>query len=265
MRTFEEYKLILELWEQGFPKKRIAIMTGIPRPTVRDCIERYGSVEGLERQREHASKSSVEYALRRIVDAENGEVHKAYAYLLGLYLGDGSIVKMRRVYRLRVTLDAKYPNIIQSCFQTIKFLFPQNKIGIVEHFYQGKLSCVDVSGYYKHWPVIFPQHAYGSKKHEREIKLEDWQQQIVDTYPLEFFRGLYHSDGSRFSNVVKGKDYPRYAFTNNSDDIRRLFCETCDRLGIHWTEKAQYRKARDIFISKRKDVEYLDSVIGPKS
>jgi hypothetical protein len=67
---------------------------------------------------------------------------------------------------------------------------------------------------------------------------------------------------------VNGKDYPRYSFTNHSDDIRKLFCDTCDRLGIHWTVK--HRKslgdnATDVFISKRKDVEYLDQVVGPKS
>lgn len=95
--------------------------------------------------------------------------------------------------------------------------------------------------------------------------LQDWQLQIVDTYPLEFFRGLYHSDGSRFSNVVKGKDYPRYSFTNNSDDIRRLFCDTCDRLGLHWTAKSRYGRPTDIFISKRPDVAFLDQHIGPKS
>jgi hypothetical protein len=115
---------------------------------------------------------------------------------------------------------------------------------------------------------LLPQHGTG-RKHEREIKLEAWQQRIIEAYPLEFFRGLYHSDGSRFSNIVNGKDYPRYQFTNNSKDISRLFCETCDRLGIHWTIKHRRSqpcdKATDIFISRGKDVEYLDRVVGPKS
>jgi hypothetical protein len=51
---------------------------------------------------------------------------------------------------------------------------------------------------------LFPQHGTG-KKHTRPISLEDWQERIVNSFPLEFFRGLYHSDGSRFSNVVNGK------------------------------------------------------------
>ena len=48
MHTYEEYRQILELWEVGFKKKRISIMTGINRATVRECIVRYKSVEGLD-------------------------------------------------------------------------------------------------------------------------------------------------------------------------------------------------------------------------
>ena len=40
-------------------------------------------------------------------------VAASYVYLLGLYLGDGYISEHRRsVYRLRIVLDVKYPEII---------------------------------------------------------------------------------------------------------------------------------------------------------
>lgn len=98
--------------------------------------------------------------------------------------------------------------------------------------------------------------------------LESWQQRIVDGYPLEFFRGLYHSDGCRFSNVINGKDYPRYQFSNTSTDIVKLYTDTCDRLGLNWTfttRSSRQNVATDVYISKRKDVAYLDSVIGAKT
>ena len=39
-----------------------------------------------------------------------------YVYLLGLYLGDGTIsVHRRGVYRLRIFLDMKYPEIVAEC------------------------------------------------------------------------------------------------------------------------------------------------------
>ena len=258
MRTYEEYREILTLWEAGTNKKAISRMTGIPRPTVRDCIERYGSLQGLEDNRERASRSTPDEVLNRIQDSENVEVQQAYAYLLGLYLGDGEISrsKAHRVYRLRVALDQKYPDIIQCCICAIETLLPNNKVSIVQ-----AIGCVIVSCYHKFWPSIFPQDGEG-RKHEREIKLEEWQLQIVDAYPLEFFRGLYHSDGSRDKNVVKGKEYPRYSFRNFSKDIQRLFCLSCNLLGLHWTVASN---GTSINVSKRKDVAYLDSVIGPKS
>src|SRR5882762_8557852 len=44
----------------------------------------------------------------------------AYAYLLGLYLGDGHIVECpRRVFRLSVYLDAGYPGILGEARQAM--------------------------------------------------------------------------------------------------------------------------------------------------
>lgn len=28
--------------------------------------------------------------------------------------------------------------------------------------------------------------------------------------------------------------YPRYQFSNRSDDIRGIFCEYCDQVGVEW-------------------------------
>ena len=56
-------------------------------------------------------------------------------------------------------------------------------------------------------------------------------------------------------------EYPRYFFSNLSDDIREIFCTHCDLLGIHWT-RSRYR---DISVSRRRSVALLDSFIGPKS
>jgi hypothetical protein len=185
------------------------------------------------------------------------EVHQAYTYLLGLYLGDGNISKptAHRVYRLRVALDQKYPGIIQSCVEALEILLPDNQVGVVP-----ATGCVTVSCYYNHWPALFPQHGAGPK-HLREIVLTDWQQAFAERYPLELLRGLYHSDGSRSRNVVNGKDYPRYLFSNESSGIRAIFCQACDRLGLHWT----IANRRNVCVSRRRDVAALDAAIGPKA
>jgi hypothetical protein len=92
----------------------------------------------------------------------------------------------------------------------------------------------------KRWPEAFPQHGPG-RNHNRKIELVPWQREIVDRFPQEFVRGLLHSDGCRTINRFKTRlrsgrvaeyAYPRCFFSNRSDDIRGLFCEYCERLGI---------------------------------
>jgi hypothetical protein len=107
-------------------------------------------------------------------------------------------------------------------------------------------------------------------KYTRRIVLERWQEQAVDEWPKELLAGLIHSDGCRSMNTIKRRSpagvlrvysYPRYYFTNASDDIRRLFTNTCGTLGITWTRLTE----RNFAISRRADVEFLDTFIGPKS
>jgi hypothetical protein len=248
MRSYKEYCEILELWEKGYNKLQITKQTGIPRATVRDCINRYGNLEALEQ--DHELKT-------RPLDTSNWSVQQreAYAYLLAAYLGDGYISKGPRTYQMRIALDSKYPGIIDKCCETINILLPENKVGIVSV----KLSNgIEVSCYSNKLPELFPQIGPGTK-HTRPIILEPWQQQIADEYPIEFLRGFIHTDGCRFDPVINETVYSRYQFSNLSEDIMGLFIATCDKLGISCT-----RYKRNLTIAKRKDVAYLDSVIGQK-
>ena len=103
----------------------------------------------------------------------------------------------------------------------------------------------------------------------RPPELVDWQQEIVDAYPRRFLRGLIHSDGCRCINEFtvqlkagpKKYSYVRYFFSNLSDDIKALFCEQCDRIGVEWSAKNPCH----ISISDRHSVALLDSFIGPKT
>ena len=90
--------------------------------------------------------------------------------------------------------------------------------------------------------------------------LSDWQQDIVDVHPKLFLRGLIHSDGCRCINKSMGHEYVRYFFDQVSDDIREIFCRTCDQLGIAYRQP----KWRTISIARRADVAFLDEFIGPK-
>jgi hypothetical protein len=52
----------------------------------------------------------------------------------------------------------------------------------------------------------------------------------------------------------------RYAFSNRSDDIKDLFCRSCDALDIRWT-----RTSRQVSIYRKESVALLDAFIGPKA
>jgi len=187
----------------------------------------------------------------------------AYAYLLGLYLGDGCIsAHPRNGYHLRIACADAWPGLIRQCREAISNVRPG--LGVYELQRQG---CVMVTSYFRHWPFLFPQHGPG-KKHDRLIALVPWQQAIVDTHPWEFIRGLIHSDGCRITNwttrLIGGErkryEYPRYFFTNVSGDIIRLFTDTLDAVGVEWKQA----NARNVSIARKASVALMDVHVGPK-
>ena len=178
-----------------------------------------------------------------------------YAYLLGLYLGDGCVSAHHRgISKLRIFLDLRYPGIIEECRAAMRAVLPAgHATGLVQ-----KKGCVEVYSFWKGWPCLFPQHGRGMK-HHRTIALEDWQEALVDRHPDDLLRGLIHSDGCRFINTGTNWVNPRYSFSNRSDDIRRIFCEACDRLGLRFTTCPH-----TVYVSRKDDVAVLDGFIGPK-
>jgi hypothetical protein len=180
--------------------------------------------------------------------------------LLGAYLGDGYIVLARRgVYRLRVACDLLHLNIAWWIALAIEDVRGR-RAALQPRLHSRAL---DVSSYWKHWPCVLPQHGPG-RKHERRIALMPWQQRIVDAHPDQLVRGLIHSDGSRHINRIKHQErtyeYVRYAFTNRSEDIKCIFGEACDALGVQW----RVMNRDSISIARRASVARLDEFIGPK-
>jgi hypothetical protein len=244
MRSAEEFNEVRRLIATGMNDCAIARRTGIPRPTIRDwrckppiSLRCPGAL----------SPCGVLHDLSALPPA-------AYAYLLGLYLGDGCLSRSRRVWRLRIALDTKYPAIIERCRQAMEVLLPGQHAGMVQ-----KVGCVEVGMYSKHWTCLFPQHGPG-RKHNRRIALEPWQQAIVDQETKEFVTGLIHSDGCRVVANDRGVRSIRYHFSNRSEDIIGLFTAALDSLDIHWTRSSK----RDVSIYRKADTARLDGFIGPK-
>ncbi|WP_307831395.1 transcriptional regulator [Nucisporomicrobium flavum] len=180
-----------------------------------------------------------------------------YAYLLGMYLGDGHLLLTRRVPLLTVACDLRYPGVIAE-IEAAMLACGARRVG-----HQRREGRDAVRSSWMHWPCLLPQHGIG-KKHDRTITLTAWQRAVVDVFPGQFLRGLFHSDGCRTENKVhaagKVYAYPRYMFTNKSADIMRLCQDALDRSGVRWRMCSPIQ----LSVARREGVVVLDGVVGAK-
>jgi len=113
--------------------------------------------------------------------------------------------------------------------------------------------------YSNHWPCLLPQRGPG-RKHGRPIRLEPWQEELVSREREALVRGLIHSDGCRVVANDRGVWSVRYHFSNRSEDIKRIYCESLDALGVRWTRPC----AKQIAVYRKESTARLDEFIGPK-
>ncbi|WP_405596493.1 hypothetical protein OG741_10390 [Streptomyces sp. NBC_01410] len=253
MYDVDTRKRALSLIAQGCSLNSVSKQVGISRAAIREWRTR---IEPLPRMQAPPCP-------RCLPDPGVPDDAAAYSYLLGLYLGDGCIsAHPRGGYHLRIACADAWPGLIDSCRSAVLAVRPEGSCCILQ-----KQGYVMVTSYGRHWPCLFPQHGPG-KKHERKIALEPWQQEIVGAHPWEFIRGLVHSDGCRITNwtsrLVNGEqkryEYPRYFFTNVSDDIRQLYVGALDNVGVEWKQA----NTKNISVAKRASVALMDLHVGPK-
>jgi hypothetical protein len=247
----------LALLRQGVRNRTVAERLGVPVGTVGWWLHEDRKARGIVVfERPHNCPRCLGIPIDR----------PAYAYLLGLYLGDGHVISRGKQNHLSIYCCDDWPGLMDAAEDAMRNVFPGPSTGR-----RAKIGCTEVKSYSKHWKCLFPQHGPGMK-HERRIVLAAWQQEIVDECPWELVRGLIHSDGCRFTNwttrVVGGKrkryEYPRYYFTNKSDDIRKIFTDALDVLGVEWTTLARGSDPYNISIARRASVALMDAHVGPK-
>lgn len=247
IRPQEELDAVFTLLAGGANDCEVSRVTGIPRSAVRDW--RRGRRDSIV----HRSRSTQRCPEGHDFSTLPGS---GYTYLFGMYLGDGYLARCHRgVWQLRISTDALYPEIIEECRHAMESVMPGQRA----HRLYRSCRCVVISMYSKHWTCLFPQHGPG-RKHKRPISLQPWQEQLVNRDAESFLRGLIHSDGCRVIASDRGVRSVRYHFSNRSEDIKRLFCNSLDILGIPWTRPSD----RQIAIYRKDAVARLDEFIGPK-
>jgi hypothetical protein len=152
----------------GIIDKENALICGVAVATIRHwrCGRRRAPGDTADRR-----KASCPLCHGRSMD------ESAYAYLLGLYLGDGCITRGRRdVFALCVACCDDWPGLLAAAQRAMSDVMPTSGVFCVHQ--QG---CTMVKSTSKHWPCLFPQHGPG-RKHHRKIQLEQWQLTIVTKY-----------------------------------------------------------------------------------
>jgi hypothetical protein len=257
----------LALVEAGLNDCEISRRLGIPRGTIRDWRRpTYVPRNGRPRLPETCPRCWRAAKPIRFTPED-------YAELLGLYLGDGCISEGARTQRLRLHLDAKYAVMNAEIKALMHRCFPANPVGEprapVSEWSGRSDTLVILSVYSIHLGCLFPQHGLG-RKHEREIRLENWQFELLEIAPWPFFRGCIRSDGCAFINRTdihrpRPYEYLSYDFSNRSRDIVDLFVAACELAGIHdYRVTGSAGRRWSVRINRRASVALMAEHVGTK-
>ena len=246
------YELVISMFDTGLSDREIARRTDVPQGTV----SRW--------RRTRSPPQTVIRSIRR--DSWAVRDSRAYCYLLGTYLGDGTVCHQPPDHwHLDIINDRRYQAISAEILDAMRITFP----GSTPRTWPSHVGESDILHIaHPALPTAFPQHGQG-RKHTRPIELADWQYELTRADPGALIRGLIHSDGCRTVNAfttrlpsgrLAGYSYVRYFFTNHSPDIRRIFAEHCKLLGIRVTQASH----RNLSVSDRTSVTIMERIVGVK-
>lgn len=179
------------------------------------------------------------------------------SYIIGLALGDGNLSNPNgRAVRLRITCDKKYPLLIERIFSSLKSLFPQNKVSIVNR----ANNYLDISVYSNYLEKILGWKAERGSKFLQKASVPDWVKENSN-YKLNCLRGLIETDGS----VYFDRGYKMMVFSTIIPNLAKDFYKMVLSTGF----KPNFYKTRgknniEYHIRLSKNVSEFLTVVNPE-
>lgn len=236
---------IISKIDDGAKKKTLSNIYNIPRGTI--CY--------WYKNKDEIKDEIKDFDLNEYLKNKKSE----YSYILGVYLGDGTISKIKRGYKLRIFLDSKYYNIVEESVKNLKLLFPNNKVNVHKEL----CNMYIITLYSNLLPKLFPQFGKGLK-HKRNIILDKFQLENIDN--IQLIKGLFHSDGSLYKAKIRIYEKFFYNFTNMSKDIIDIYCKALNNIGIYYNlNQKKKNNVYQVNVYKKEYFTKLYFLIGAKN
>jgi hypothetical protein len=257
-----DFNSYLKIKDSGMSIIDMSILLQVPKTTIRDWVSGRSGSKYLKTISSEEPIDPVLQLTQLNPSLSNEERYSIYSFILGLYLGDGCIVKIRTTKRFGITLDKKYDKLNSLVIDSFGKLFGKSPYVHDRSLRKGiKNNCIDVYYHSKSVGNIFPHEGVG-KKHLREISIAEWQHEIID--PVNIVKGLIFSDG--YYSKCRGRDF--IGFDNRSLDICNILIRYLGILGINCSfciGNCRTGKVYRVAVYSKEHVNKLMSLIGNKN
>lgn len=147
------------------------------------------------------------------------------AYIIGVAIGDGNLSNPNgRAVRLRITCDKKYPLLIEKITTSLKRLFPDNKVSLVDR----AITFLDISIYSNDLERLLGWKAKDGSKASQNVSIPGW---ILKNkkYKISCIRGLIETDGS----IYLDRGYKMVIFKTIISKLANDFYDAVKSLGFN--------------------------------
>jgi hypothetical protein len=243
---------VLALCRTGVTSREISRLTGVPERTVAHW-----------RRGDRRSVAAAPRPSASCPRCDRQTLNSSYAYLLGMFLGDGHISIAQRTACLWIYCADAWPGIQKEVQQAITAVIPSTSVSVAQ-----RTGCIAVKSFTKHRLCLFPQHGPGMK-HTRPIVLEPWQEELVGAHTGEFpprpvpLRRL-PDDQLDPPDRRRGGAPPRVPPLVLHQQVDR-HPRPLQRVAAPARHRPPVPAPRHDLVARREAVAVLDLVMGPKS